>query len=173
MTDGVRCDVARKSEKLIALSQWKSSGTLIPRKKTKLIRSNSINNMPTLAEFSSNHIQINRERQRRGLTLLKRQAALDEAARKQAAEMAKMNKVRHSNPSNIILSVASFDNSIECRRIGENVMQGKSIRTIHAAMMVNCTTGKRNLLDPSFKNMGVGTCRGKNGKLFLCQIFEG
>mmetsp|Transcript_37379 Transcript_37379/g.57366 ORF Transcript_37379/g.57366 Transcript_37379/m.57366 type:complete len:227 (+) Transcript_37379:71-751(+) len=187
VADGVQCRARRKSADLISLSDWKSSGS-----RASIIKpifkppagaggclehypnsSDSTDVTPSMAEFSSNHIQINMERERCGLPPLQRKLVLDQVARQQAELMAKKNKVFHSEVSNIFLFVTSSDRSCRCKRMGENVTKGRSLREIHAGMMRRSTSGVNNILNPKFKSMGVGTCMGKNGRLFLCQVFEG
>mmetsp|Transcript_5162 Transcript_5162/g.15029 ORF Transcript_5162/g.15029 Transcript_5162/m.15029 type:complete len:684 (-) Transcript_5162:386-2437(-) len=106
--------------------------------------------------FASNHVLINRERMKRGLRPLTRNIAMDELARKTAEEMAKSNGL----------------NSLQTTYVG-NVLRGESIRSIHRSVMLEKQGRERaNVLNPYFQDFGVGTCKGEDGQLYMCQLFS-
>mmetsp|Transcript_10037 Transcript_10037/g.15427 ORF Transcript_10037/g.15427 Transcript_10037/m.15427 type:complete len:211 (-) Transcript_10037:73-705(-) len=177
--------VERKNDEK-QISNWKSSANPERRMKRQLSRSKvlasddccevspmtpqltSSTKTPSMWYFSSNHIQINKERQKRGLHPLKREAELDEVARKHASNMAEKGVVFHSNPNDL---ACFLDNRFN--RIGENVVKGETIRQIHTEMMKKSKTRRNNIVDPRFAAMGMGTATSKDGELFMCQIFQG
>lgn len=106
--------------------------------------------------FASNHVLINRERMKRGLRPLSRNIAMDDLARKSAEAMAESNG----------------DNPLRTTYVG-NVLRGETIRSIHRSTMMQKKGRERaNLLNPFFQDFGVGTCKGDDGMLFMCQLFS-
>jgi uncharacterized protein YkwD len=124
--------------------------------------------LPGTWYYSSNHVLVNKERTKRGIAPLIRKVELDELARKIAASMAESQSVRHSNPHDLM-----FELQAPCRRLGENVASGSSIREIHRGMMQTSQADKNNILDRRYTSMGMGTALGSDGELYLCQIFRG
>ena len=106
--------------------------------------------------FASNHVLVNRERMKRGLRPLTRNIAMDEMARAAAQRM----------------SETEGKSSLPATYVG-NVLRGESIRAIHRAIMQNKEGRERhNLLSPYFQDFGVGTSKGKDGMLYICQLFS-
>lgn len=128
------------------------------------------NKLPSTDYFSSNHIMVNEERIKRMIAPLSRLRELDEMARRHAEEMAKSQSLYHSDPATI---TNQFHRPF--RRMGENVSRGSNLRNIHTNMMV--TTEQRpdryNILHRCYTHMGMGTAKGEDGQLYLCQIFRG
>ena len=114
---------------------------------------------------------VNQERVRRVIAPLSRLSELDSIAREHAEAMANKEKLFHSNPADIS---TKFQRPF--RRMGENVARGKTIRDIHNQMMKNSeeiTTDKYNILHRCYTHMGMGTAKGADGQLYLCQVFRG
>jgi hypothetical protein len=122
--------------------------------------------LPGTWEYSSNHILVNSERIRRNAHALTRRIELDALARERAEQMAKNGKVHHGAPEDIQFRLHP------CRRFGENVASGASIRSIHGDMVRN-KADLNNMLDRRYIFMGMGTARSDDGTLYLCQIFKG
>ena len=142
--------------------------------------------------FASAHVLINSERQRRTVQPLRRCPPMDEIARRQAKVMAEAGKLEHTKDSvqlhdEIVDILQKIENKIDdCdkvdenspvpkqrqdRRIGENVWRGNTIKDIHRIMMKNVSQ-RNNILHRRFVYMGVGTAKGEDGLLYLCQIFS-
>lgn len=117
--------------------------------------------------YASNHVMINSERIKKRIAPLSRMTAMDEAARRQAIIMAEQGALYHSTPADLREQLGE----VAGLRIGENVAQGSDLRSIHESMM-DCTADKNNMLDRRFLYMGVGTAKGSDGTLYLCQIFQ-
>jgi hypothetical protein len=126
--------------------------------------------LPGTWYFSNNIILVNQSRCRRNAPALSRDMELDHIARLHAQAMATSGKAEHSD-SNYL----RFKLSGPCRRIGENVAVGTSIKDIHKEMMESTKrhADKNNVLDRRYTCMGVGTAKGEDGTLYLCQIFKG
>lgn len=125
--------------------------------------------LPGPSYFSNNIILVNQERCKQNTPPLFRNLELDTIARKQAEAMANARNVGHSD-----LSTLRFKLSGPCRRIGENVAVGKSIKEIHKGMVNSANKAdKNNISDRRYTCMGVGTAKGDDGKLYMCQIFKG
>jgi uncharacterized protein YkwD len=106
--------------------------------------------------FASNHVLVNRDRMKRGLRPLTRNIAMDQIARENAE---KMSKATNSTP-------------LPATYVG-NVLKGESIRAIHRAIMQNKEGRERaNVLSPYFQDFGIGTAKGEDGKLYICQLFS-
>jgi len=106
--------------------------------------------------FASNHVLVNRERMKRGLRPLTRNVAMDTLARESAEAM------------------ASSEGSAPLRTtyVG-NVLRGESIRAVHRAVVLNKQGRERaNMLNPYFQDFGVGTAKGKDGMLYVCQLYS-
>lgn len=106
--------------------------------------------------FASNHVLVNRERMKRGLRPLTRNIAMDTLARESAEAMAKSTGTA----------------PLRTTYVG-NVLRGESIRAVHRAVMLNKQGRERaNMLNPYFQDFGVGTAKGKDGMLYVCQLFS-
>jgi uncharacterized protein YkwD len=127
-------------------------------------------NLPSTDYYSSNHILVNNERVRRMIAPLSRMRELDDLAQYHAMAMAESQTLFHTDPN---LVVDLFQHPI--RQMGENVARGNSIREIHHNMMKNqkYCSDKHNIVHRSYTHMGMGTAKGKDGQLYLCQIFRG
>ena len=120
--------------------------------------------LPDCWYFSSNHVLINRERSKRDIRSLVRCSKIDALAREHATYMARKGDVRFAK--RIAVDGPS-------RRIGQNVASGTSIREIHIGMMTRSKGDKNNILDTRYSKFGMGTAKGPDGRLYLCQIFRG
>jgi hypothetical protein len=122
--------------------------------------------LPGTWYFSSGHVLVNKERVKRNIPALIRQIELDSIARECAIAMASEGIVRHSHAGDIQVKIQP------CRRFGENIARGKSVRGIHLQML-NDDANRNNIIDRRYAFMGMGTARGNDGSLYLCQIFKG
>jgi uncharacterized protein YkwD len=115
---------------------------------------------------SSNHVLVNKERTAMHLPALTRRIELDELAREFAQDMAKRGKLQSCGPMDL------DDGLQQCDSFGVNVACGPSVLEIHAQMLLN-PSERNKMVDRRYSQMGMGTAKGKNGKLYLCQIFKG
>jgi uncharacterized protein YkwD len=142
----------------------RAQSMMLHRDMTRRGKSNSLMDLVQYKEeeihstsyFASNHVLVNRERMKRGLRPLTRNISMDEMARKSAQAMAESNGL----------------NSLKTTYVG-NVLRGESIRSIHRSTMQQKQGRERaNLLNPYFQEFGVGTCKGSDGMLYMCQLFS-
>jgi uncharacterized protein YkwD len=122
--------------------------------------------LPGTWYYSSNHILVNKERIKRNIHAITRLIELDALARERAEKMATECKIQHGDPEDIQIRLHP------CRRFGENVASGSCIRDIHKGMVQN-DADRNNMLDRRYSYMGMGTAKGEDGILYLCQIFKG
>mmetsp|Transcript_132084 Transcript_132084/g.196772 ORF Transcript_132084/g.196772 Transcript_132084/m.196772 type:complete len:260 (+) Transcript_132084:33-812(+) len=111
--------------------------------------------------FVSNHIMINNERTKRTRVPLKRNPGLDEIAREHAREMATQRRLTHPDLEILPSTTARF---------GVNIGRGPNVSDVHKAMMAS-EPDKNNIIDRRFVSMGVGTAKGSDGAIYLCQLF--
>lgn len=124
--------------------------------------------LPGTWYYSSNHVLVNKERVKRRIPPLIRRQKLDEIAREHAETMAAEDSLYHSNPTELVQKIGR-----PSRRLGENVSFGESIRDLHKSMMEIAGADRNNILDRRYLTMGMGTARGPNGGIYMCQIFRG
>ena len=110
---------------------------------------------------------VNMERKKNSVHPLTRKNELDSVARWHAENMANENRLHHTGPSELQAKVGR-----PCRIIGKNVSKGESVRAIHKKMM-DSKSDVRNMLDSRYVQFGMGTARGPEGDLFLCQVYIG
>lgn len=161
---GPRNDPARGDSEGNENQMKRAQSMLLHREMTRRAKSNSLADLVQYKEeeihstsyFASNHVLINRERMKRGLRPLTRNIAMDEQARKSAEAMANSNGL----------------NPLQTTYVG-NVLRGESIRSIHRSTMQQKQGRERkNLLNPYFQDFGVGTAKGEDGMLYMCQLFS-
>jgi len=120
--------------------------------------------------FVGNHVMINYERYMRTIAPMNRISVLDEIARLHAKAMAEKGELFHSHAEELYETLLGYDTSLS--RIGENVVKGSDLTTIHKNITRKSISDLNNLLDRRFIAMGVGTAKGTDGSLYLCQIFH-
>jgi hypothetical protein len=59
----------------------------------------------------------------------------------------------------------------DVERIGSNVccIEGDLVRMHHC--MMKSTADRNNILDRRYTDMGIGTYKSSNGKLYVCELF--
>ncbi|HVE97999.1 MAG TPA: CAP domain-containing protein [Mycobacteriales bacterium] len=90
-------------------------------------------------------------------------ADLVTVARRHAERMAAQKRIFH-NP-NLSREVTGW------RAVGENVGMGTDVAPIHNAFM-RSTSHRANILDKGFGEVGMGTARDSNGRLYIVQVFR-
>jgi hypothetical protein len=142
----------------------RAASMMLNRDTTRRGKSESLSNLVQYSQeeihstsyFASNHVLVNRERMKRGLRPLTRNIAMDTLARDNAEAMAG----------------SAGCSPLKTTYVG-NVLRGESIRAVHRATMLNKEGRERaNLLNPYFQDFGVGTAKGEDGMLYVCQLFS-
>jgi hypothetical protein len=106
---------------------------------------------------------VNSARSANGLPALAYSGELAAVARRQAERMASSNKLYH-NP-NLGSEVSSW------QIVAENVGYGPTWSGIQQAFMAS-PDHRANILDPQLTQLGVGTAVGKDGRLWVAQVFR-
>ena len=116
----------------------------------------------TLSEESSFVAKINSLRTSKGLDPLTVDAGITGKARAWAQTMADKNMIWHSTLSDGVTA--------DWQKLGENVGMGGSVDGLHVAF-VNSPLHYANLVDPTFRSVGIGVVHSDTGILFVSQVF--
>lgn len=113
---------------------------------------------------------INKERSKSGLAPVSYHGALDNAAEKHAKHMSIVGRMAHDgigdgDPGERIRSEGWR------RGWGENVATGQQSPEQVVREWMNSPTHRKNILDPSFRSMGVGLSISSNGRTYWAQEF--
>jgi uncharacterized protein YkwD len=113
---------------------------------------------------------INKERAKYGLSAVKYSGVLDNAAEKHAQHMSVVGKMAHDgigdgDPGERIRA-EGFRNSW-----GENVATGQTSAAQVVREWMNSPDHRRNILDPNFRQMGVGYVTSASGRSYWAQEF--
>lgn len=116
------------------------------------------------------HNIVNQSRMQQNLKPLHRSADLCALALAHAQSMARRQAVYYS-----VTSVPALQKQLGSKHVGENVQRGISIKQIHHDSMSMAQKNsfiRRNILSTSFDEMGMSTVIGKDGIMYLCQVFR-
>jgi hypothetical protein len=114
------------------------------------------------SEESSFVARINALRATKGLAPLAVDANLTSKARGWAQTMADKDRIWHSALSDGVTA--------DWERLGENVGMGATVDSLHIAF-VNSPHHYENLVDPTFRSIGIGVVYGPTGTLFVSEVF--
>jgi len=128
--------------------------------------------LPSSLFVANNHILINNDRTSSYILPLIRCPILDKAASDHAKHMSAEKSCTHSDIdhlASIIKGVTPW------RRIGENVCCGESIGAVHNEIKNNplYIADRNNMFDRRFSMFGVGFGYSDEGKVYICQIYQG
>ncbi len=116
------------------------------------------------------HELINEERRKAGLAPVAYNGTLDNAAEKHAHHMSLVGRMAHDG-------IGDGDPGERVRAEGwrkswgENVATGQTTPEQVVREWMNSPTHRRNILDPNFRNMGVGYVTAANGRSYWAQEF--
>lgn len=125
---------------------------------------------PETSYYSSNHLMVNRERAMAGgLNPLHRSWILDSLAQSHAADLADTCELQ------VLPNLESLFGLNQVLVVGQNVQRGVNIRQMHASVMNSSGMDSRrsNILQKAFTEFGMATALGKDGKLYMVQLFRG
>lgn len=114
---------------------------------------------------------VNIERQKGGLQPFSASSELSNVARKKSEDMANKNYFSHTSPTygSPFEMMKSF--GIKYNTAGENIAKGQlSAQSVVTAWM-NSEGHRANIMNPSFKVIGVGHFKSSNGTNFWTQMF--
>ena len=112
---------------------------------------------------------VNEERAKAGLPALKMDADITAAANVRAKEI--KQKFSHARPDGSSFSSVLKEQGVSFRGSGENIAWGqKSAEQVMNGWM-NSDGHRANILNPNFKNIGVGHYQDENGVNYWVQLF--
>ncbi|HEX9605615.1 MAG TPA: CAP domain-containing protein [Gemmatimonadaceae bacterium] len=116
---------------------------------------------------------INAERQHRGLPALVYNAQLDRMAKIQAENMAYFQKMAHKIPESQLPTLGDRARHVgyPFGRLAENVALGYPNAETVVQGWMNSSGHRRNILDGSVEETGIGIARSSAGGLYYCQVF--
>ncbi len=116
---------------------------------------------------------INAERQHRGLPALVYNAQLDRMAKIQAENMAYFQKMAHNIPESQLPTLGDRARHVgyPFGRLAENVALGYPNAETVVQGWMNSSGHRRNILDGSVEETGIGIARSSAGGLYYCQVF--
>jgi uncharacterized protein YkwD len=106
-------------------------------------------------------VETNRLRASSGLPAYAQQEALVDEARAWARQMAVSQTLSHSDP---------YSWSAQWTAVAENVGSGTQMDTIVQSLEAS-SEHRANMLSTKYTHMAVGSVRGKDGKLYVAQLF--
>jgi hypothetical protein len=116
--------------------------------------------LPNTSYYATGHVIVNRSRMEKGLKPLARNREMDEVARKYAGEMAAGSILVWRRPTK--LPYQGY------------IWRGASILSVHEEVMEDERGSARaHILHPAFEKIGVGTAKGSDGMLYLCELYDG
>ncbi len=113
--------------------------------------------------------ESNRARKRHGVGTVKGSRRLHAAARARARKQAGQGFMAHRFWERAIRAVGLSTADGAAENLSEGFASGQSI----VGAYLNSAGHRRNLLDGSYRWIGVGVARDRNGKVWTCQLFLG
>jgi uncharacterized protein YkwD len=116
---------------------------------------------------------INAERRHQGLPALVYNAQLDRMAKIQAENMAYFQKMAHTIPESQLPTLGDRARYVgyPFGRLAENVALGYPNAETAVQGWMNSSGHRRNILDSSVEETGIGIARSSAGGLYYCQVF--
>jgi uncharacterized protein YkwD len=116
---------------------------------------------------------INAERQHQGLPALVYNAQLDRMAKIQAENMAYFQKMAHTIPEAQLPTLGDRARYVgyPFGRLAENVALGYPNAETVVQGWMNSSGHRRNILESSVEETGIGIARSSAGGLYYCQVF--
>lgn len=113
---------------------------------------------------------VNKERTKQGLAPLISSVAMQDIAREYSKKMLLEGYVSHVDTQGNDTANRLTSGNVQYRVAGENLAYAKNVTVAHSGLM-GSPLHKQNILDPSFKRIGIGVIdAGEWGKMFT-QIF--
>lgn len=107
--------------------------------------------------------KVNAERKRGGAPPLRPNERLDQAAQRHAADMLARHYFAHESPEGETVRERARAAGYDWRAIGENIAEGQlSVDEVMDTWM-HSPGHRRNILDPNYKELGVGLALGRSG----------
>ncbi|HEX9942839.1 MAG TPA: CAP domain-containing protein [Thermoanaerobaculia bacterium] len=110
--------------------------------------------------------RVNEARKKAGVPPLRSNARLDQAAQRHAEDMLARNYFAHRSPEGKSVRERARAAGYDWRAIGENVAEGQFSVDEVMDTWLHSPGHRRNLLDPDFKELGVGLALGRSGRTY-------
>ena len=108
--------------------------------------------------------RVNAARKKAGAQPLRSNSKLDLAAQRHAEDMLARNYFAHASPEKKTVRERATAAGYDWDRIGENIAEGQfSVDEVMDTWM-NSPGHRKNILDPNFKELGVGLALGQTGR---------
>lgn len=126
------------------------------------------------SSFQNQVVQlVNQERTSRGLNALKVNTALAHSATLKSEDMAKLNYFDHNSPTYGSPFEMMQQLGINYRTAGENIAKGQTTPEQVMQGWMNSDGHRKNILNPSFTEIGVGIAKNSQGQYIWTQQFIG
>jgi uncharacterized protein YkwD/uncharacterized membrane protein required for colicin V production len=113
---------------------------------------------------------INQERRQRGLTPLKMDRSLREAARAHSRDMLQKGYFSHETPEGKTPAQRLDERGIRYRIMGENLALAPDVQLAHKGLM-NSPSHRENILFPEYRAIGIGAINGGIYGIMFSQEF--
>lgn len=115
---------------------------------------------------------INAERAKAGASPLVIDAKVTQVARAKSQDMIDRGYFSHTSPTygSPFQMLSTF--GVSYRTAGENIAMNRSMQSAHTALM-NSEGHRKNILNTSYKSIGVGIVANASGYLYITQMFIG
>lgn len=129
-------------------------------------------NTPGLSQMEMEVVRlVNIERQNAGLTPFTASTELSRVARLKSEDMGKNNYFSHTSPTYGSPFDMMKSQGIKYNTAGENIAKGYQTAQSVVKGWMNSSGHRANILNPSFKTLGVGTYTTGNGTIYWTQMF--
>jgi uncharacterized protein YkwD len=107
--------------------------------------------------------EVNAQRKRAGAPPLSANALLNKAAQRHAEDMLARGYFAHESPQGKTVRERAREAGYEWRTVGENIAEGQFTVDEVMKTWMNSPGHRRNILDPDFRELGVGLALGRSG----------
>lgn len=107
--------------------------------------------------------EANAQRKKAGAPPLRANSLLDKAAQRHAEDMLARGYFAHESPQKKTVRERAREAGYDWRTVGENIAEGQFTVDEVMRTWMNSPGHRRNILDPDFKELGVGLALGRSG----------
>ena len=113
---------------------------------------------------------VNAEREQAGAPPLSLNSQLNQAAQRQAADLARQGRLSHGGSDGSTMQTRIEDTGYQWTAIGENIAMGQRDAEAVMESWMNSPGHRRNILNPTFSEMGIGYIEAAGAKYWV-QVF--
>lgn len=107
--------------------------------------------------------EVNAQRKKAGVPPLGANALLDRAAQRHAEDMLARGYFAHESPARKTVRERAREAGYDWRAVGENIAEGQFTVDEVMRTWMDSPGHRRNILDPDFRELGVGLALGRSG----------